>query len=151
MIERMVLPPVLCVVLAAPALASGWDDFVARCLDPYEHLSPAVTEGLAAVPDSALREDRLMFEAVAGGAVMVLEVTPEDGERACGLQVPAGAVPCVAAFEDWRRTAISAGRYQTEEDGTLLSTEWIEPRLRMAMKRDGQGVSFRIVETDLES
>ncbi|WP_299151642.1 hypothetical protein [uncultured Tateyamaria sp.] len=141
-------------VLAFAAVAGGaqadtaWEMFVARCLDPFEHQSVAIVDGLAAQPIDQMHEARRAFGPNADGYVLVVDKAPSVGERACGVEA-ATADPSTAE-RAWRYAQLSAGRYVPEGDW-LVSNEWIEPRVMVRSDVSGVRASYWIVETDLES
>lgn len=135
---------------AAPA-ASAWDMFVARCLDPYENLALAIHAGLDQQPAEQMREGQTVFGPTPEGHVMTINVLPDEGERACAVRAAGESRGDVTAFAAWRAEAVLSGRYAEDSDGTLLSGEWIEPRLRVDVQQGTSGARYEVIETELES
>lgn len=142
-------PPTRCVLafcvtlLPGVALAGpGWDAFVARCLDPFEHQTLPIVDGLAEQPADQMHDAIRVYAADA--FTLLLDAAPAMGDRACAVEVPEAALDAMA--EDWVSEQVASGRYVREADW-LVSNEWIEPRV---MVRIGDG-AFHVVETDLES
>lgn len=132
-------------ILALPAVAQagpGWDAFVARCLDPFEHQSLPIVDGLDAQPADSMHEARRVF--AGHDFVLFLDAAPTEGERACAVE-PAhkGDDPMA---RDWVTVQLAKGRY-VQDAGWLVSHEWIEPRVMVQIEAG----TFRVVETDLES
>ncbi len=139
------------VLCAAPlaAQADAWDEFVARCLDPYEHLSFEVVSGLDPQPVDQMHDARRVYGPTDEGYLLVLDAAPSLGERACSVEF-AGAEDSQAAHA-WMVEQLASGRYATGENGWLVSQDWIEPRLMVRAETSNARTYYAVVETDLES
>lgn len=142
-------PPTRCVLALCATLlpgvavaGPGWDAFVARCLDPFEHQTLPIVDDLAEQPADQMHDAIRVYAADA--FTLLLDAAPATGDRACAVEVPAAAVDAMA--EDWASAQVASGRYVREADW-LVSNEWIEPRVMVRI----DGGAFRVVETDLES
>ena len=144
--------PMVCLGLAFGANAAqagtAWELFVARCLDPFEHLSLPVVDGLKAQSIDQMHEARRVYGPTAEGYLLVLDVAPREGERACLVEVAGKEVS--QAETEWRAVQTSQGRY-VPNGGWLISNEWIEPRVKMRSKATAARTVYEMVETDLES
>jgi hypothetical protein len=152
------LGPFLVCLLAGSVQAGAWEEFQARCLDPYENLEPAVFDDLKKVNLSDPRVPVSRYGAhfaLSDGAILASDPAPlQVGERLCavhGLADPSGA-------KAWIADQLAREFYEIEErsaDGSfaLLSNLWIEPKLNVsvAFEQGGEYVIYQIVETDLES
>lgn len=138
----------LCVVPSL-ATADAWDMFVARCLDPYEHLSLEIVGDLPRQPQDQMHEARQVFGPSDEGYLLVLDAAPTTGERLCAVEVPAREKSQSA--DDWFEVQLSGGRYVTGEDGWVMTHEWIEPRLMVRADVSDKRTFYAVVETDLES
>ncbi len=136
---------VLLSILPMAAQAGGWEEFQARCLDPYENLFPPIVAGLDSVGTSVNEPGYRLSER----EVLVIELTPEDAASACRLDDQTGQSE--AAFDQWITAAVAAGRYEKVSDDTWNSYEWIEPRIAVQKRQQGHSVTLRVMETDLES
>ncbi|MGR3502182.1 hypothetical protein [Pseudaestuariivita sp.] len=139
----------LAVVFAfAPVVASAgqFEVFSARCLDPFEHLTPPVIDGLTAMERGAGYSAYPLPE----GFVLVYETQPEDAEAACsviGRYVRGEAL----RFEIWALEQAEQGRYAESGEGRWLSTTWVEPKVALELTATAESLTMRVVETDLES
>ena len=141
--------PILCLALAGPTQAgAAWDMFEARCLDPYEHLTEPVIDGLSPQPADQMRDAELVF-AAADGLLLVLDAAPEDGNRACAVH-ELGADMLDGAYLSWVDEVTHRQTY-VPDAGMLVSDEWIEPQVHVEATLDGAGAVYRVLETDLES
>ncbi|WP_299044527.1 hypothetical protein [uncultured Tateyamaria sp.] len=141
--------PLVCLALAGAAQAgAAWNMFQARCLDPYEHLTEPVTDGLAQQLADQMRDAELVFAAV-DGLLLVLDAAPDDGNRACAVH-ELGADMLDVAYLDWVAD-VTRRQIYVPEAGMLVSDAWIEPQVHVEASIDGQGVVYRVLETDLES
>lgn len=131
--------------LPMAAQAGGWEEFQARCLDPYENLFPPIVAGLEAVGTSVNEPGYRLSPR----EVLVVELTPDDATSACRLDDQTGQ--SAAAFDKWIATAVTAGRYEKVSDDTWNSFEWIDPRIAVQKRQQGGAVMLRVMETDLES
>jgi hypothetical protein len=141
--------------MATGAHADAWEEFEARCLVPMENMFPFQVDGLNAVSLPGLADGEIAFSGLKGGAILILERTPEDGFGACRVFQAEG--PAVAKFEAWADTQLASMRYVTDpqaaaqNDVALLSNMWIEPVIGVQMRRAKGGVEMRALETELES
>ena len=144
--------PFLCLLLLMGAgtahAGSAWDMFVARCLDPFEHQSLPIVDGLDPLPVDQTHAARRVYGPSAEGYVLVLDGAPEIGERACAVIVSRKDLSPQA--DVWLDAQMTAGRY-VPEGGWLMSHEWIEPRVMVRAEQSDTGSLFVVVETDLES
>lgn len=144
--------PIVCIALvlgAGPALAGdAWDMFVARCLDPFEHQTLPVVNGLTPQPVDQMRKARRVFGPSEEGYLLVLDAAPRDGDRACAVEVPGEDVS--EAADAWARLQASTRRY-VRDGAWLVSNEWIEPRVKVRIAADMARTAYTVVETDLES
>jgi hypothetical protein len=140
MIKAMLLS-----ILPLTAQAGGWEEFQARCLDPYENLFPPIVDGLEPVSSS---ENEPAYR-LSDREVLVIELTPEDAASACRLDDQTGQ--SAAAFDEWISSAVAAGRYEKVGPDTWNSFEWIEPRVAVQKRQQGGSVTLRVMETELES
>lgn len=152
------LGPFLVCLLAGGAQAGAWEEFQARCLDPYENLEPAVFDDLTKidVPEPRIEVSRYGAHfALEDGAVLASDPAPlGNGERLCavhGVAKPSGA-------KAWMAEQLAQKFYELEERSdagsfALLSNLWIEPKLNVSVQfeQSGDYVVYQIVETDLES
>lgn len=152
------LGPFLVCLLAGSANAGAWEEFQARCLDPYENLEPAVFDDLEKIDLSEPRVPVSRYGAhfaLMDGAVLASDPAPLGiGERLCavhGMATPSGA-------KAWIVDQLAQEFYEIEDgsaDGSfaLLSNLWIEPKLNVSVEfeQGGDYVVYQIVETDLES
>jgi len=136
-------------LLPLEAKADAWDEFVARCLDPYEHLTLEVVAGLEPQPLEQMHEAQRVFGPTEEGYLLVLDAAPTSGERACAIEY-AGLEQSQAAH-DWMVEQLASGRYVTGEDGWMVSQDWIEPRLMVRAETGMSRTYYAVVETDLES
>jgi len=135
MLAALVLP-------AAAQAGPGWDAFVARCLDPFEHQSLPIVADLNPQPADPMHDARRVF--AGPDFVLFLDAAPTEGARACAVE-PAHAGDDPVA-RDWMAAQLTQGRY-VQDAGWLVSQEWIEPRVMVRIETG----AFRVVETDLES
>ena len=144
--------PILCMALTFGAGAaqaeSAWDMFVARCLDPYEHLTLAVTEGLQKQPIDPANETRQVFGPTPEGFLLVLDEAPNEGVRSCAVEW-AGQEKTEEELA-WRYDQLSEGLYVPDGEW-LVSNEWIEPRVIVRIDTTDELTIYTVVETDLES
>jgi len=144
--------PIWCIALvlgAGPALAGdAWDMFVARCLDPYEHLTLPVVDGLVPQPVDQTRKARRVFGPSEEGYLLVLDAAPRDGERACAVEGPGQDMS--EAADAWVQLQTVTRRY-VRDGAWLVSNEWIEPRVKVRIAADMARTAYTVVETDLES
>ncbi len=122
--------------------------FVARCLDPFEHQTLPIVDGLAPHPIDQMHEARRVYGPSAEGYLLVLDAAPALGDRACAVEVP-HAAPSQDA-QAWQEAQIATGRYVPEGEW-LMSNEWIEPRVMMRAEQSDARTLYAVVETDLES
>ena len=122
--------------------------FQARCLDPYEHLTEPVTDGLAPQPADQMRDAELVF-AAPDGLLLVLDAAPDDGNRACAVHA-LGADMLDGAYLAWV-DEVTQRQIYVPDAGMLVSDEWIEPQVHVEASIDGAGAVYRVLETDLES
>jgi hypothetical protein len=117
------LGPFLVCLLAGGAQAGAWEEFQARCLDPYENLEPAVFDDLTKIDVPEPRIEVSRYGAKAWMAEQLAQKFYELEERS------------------------DAGSF------ALLSNLWIEPKLNVSVQfeQSGDYVVYQIVETDLES
>ena len=120
----------------------GWDVFVARCLDPFEHQTVAIVGDLTEQPADQMHDAVRVY--AADGFTLLLDAVPALGDRACAVEIQGAGQDKMARA--WMEAQLSSGRYQRDADW-LVSNEWIEPRVMVRID-DG---AFRVVETDLES
>ena len=141
----------LIAVLPVSATAGTWAEFVSHCLDPYEVFAVPVVGfpqmELADRPET-FSEDAVFYGPSGTGSIMVTDPLPPEGARACAMM---GAAADADDFGDWRKAQIEAGRYLQERSGALLSTDWIEPKIRLHSEIADSIAVYRIVETYLES
>lgn len=152
------LGPFLACLLAGGAQAGAWEEFQARCLDPYENLEPAVFDDLTRVglvgPSVEVSLHGAHF-ALEGGGFLASDPAPlGEGERLCA--VDGSPQPSVA--EAWIAEQVAQKFYELKErsdDGSFvaISNLWIEPKLNVSVRyvQEGDYVVYLIVETDLES
>ena len=131
------------------AQADAWDEFVDRCLDPYEHLAFEIVTGLEAQPIDQMHDARRVYGPTDEGYLLVLDAAPSLGERACSIEF-AGVEDSQAAH-DWMVEQVASGRYALGDDGWLVSQDWIEPRLMVRAEASKARTYYAVVETDLES
>ncbi len=146
-LRRCVMTLAICMPIAAQA--DAWDEFVARCLDPYEHLSFEVVSGLDVQPVDQMHDARQVYGPTEEGYLLVLDAAPSIGERACSVEF-AGVEDSQAA-RDWMIEQVASGRYALGDDGWLVSQDWIEPRLMVRAEASKARTYYAVVETDLES
>ncbi len=137
------------VALPGAAAADAWDMFVARCLDPFEHQSLAVVDGLSPQPVDQMLDASHVFGPTDEGYILVLNAAPRDGERACAVEYAGHEVSQGAA--DWLAEQADTGRYVPAPTPWMMSNEWIEPRVMMRVEVTAVRTAYEIVETDLES
>ncbi|WP_415404611.1 hypothetical protein [Tateyamaria sp. SN3-11] len=135
-------------ISGAAQAGTAWDMFVARCLDPFEHQTLPITDGLKAQPIDQMHEARRVYGPTEEGFVLVLDAAPSEGERACVVEVAAKEM--TDAELAWRYAQLSAGRY-APEGAWLVSHEWIEPRVMVRTGSSQARTFYAVVETDLES
>lgn len=149
---RAIRAPIWCMALflgAGPALAGdAWDMFVVRCLDPFEHLTLPVVDGLEPQPVDQARKARRVYGPSEEGYLLVLDAAPRDGERACAVEVPGQDMS--GAAQAWARLQTVTQRY-VRDGAWLVSNEWIEPRVKVRIAPDMARTVYSVVETDLES
>ena len=129
----------------AASAGSAWDLFQAHCLDPFEHQTEPVVEGLEPMAPEATQLRYRGPEAL----VLVVDAAPEEGLRSCAVLEP-GAEALDASYLSWVNDATEQQLYKPE-DGILASEEWIEPQVHVEAFMDGTGAVYMVVETDLES
>ncbi|MGR3615044.1 MAG: hypothetical protein ACU0BB_03260 [Paracoccaceae bacterium] len=137
--------------LPVSATAGTWAEFVAHCLDPYEVFSLPVTtlpEMEIDRPPEEFSAEAIYYGPTETGSIMVTDPVPAEGERACAMM---GAVSDAEVYREWRSEQLTTGRYRKESSGTLLSTEWIEPKIRLRGDIAGPFAVYMVTETDLES
>lgn len=149
---RILIAGVISAMIAPAAQADPWEEFTAVCLDAYEALNfPVVGEFREIVPDQPIEgfsADAKVFGPTDSGAVVVSDPAPEEGRRACAL---IGGGDAFDAFRAWRDEQLANGRYELDADGeSLISVDWVEPRLRVSAHLNGTEPEFIILETDLE-
>jgi hypothetical protein len=154
------LGPFLVCLLAGGAQAGAWEEFQARCLDPYENLEPAVFDDLTKidVPEPRIEVSRYGAHfALEDGAVLFSDPAPvSDGERLCGAY---GSDRETELSDRWIEAQLAERNYEVTLETyagrhtELQSTLWIEPRLTVSILRDLDAglVTYQILETDLES
>lgn len=145
---RRCLSALIC-CLPVAASADAWDMFVARCLDPYEHLSLEIIGNLPEQPIDQMHDARRVYGPTDEGYLLVLDDAPVIGERACAVE--ATGEPASGAAKAWVEMQLASGRYREADNGWLVSHEWIEPRLMVRVQSSAARTSFAVVETDLES
>ena len=140
---------ILCLWSATAVLGGpAWDMFQARCLDPYEHQTEPVVEGLDRQPVDQMHEAQLVY-AGRDGLLLVLDAAPSDGNRSCSVVTPS-VDGMDDGYLDWVRDVTQRQIYVPEGD-MLASAEWIEPQVHVAATLDAVGATYRVLETDLES
>lgn len=137
------------VLLPGTASADAWEMFVARCLDPFEHQSLAIVDGLKAQPIDQMHDARRVFGPTVEGYLLVVDAAPSVGERACGVEFAGNEMSQGAA--DWLSQQAETGRYEPDQAQWLVSNEWIEPRVMVRTEVTAIRTAYEIVETDLES
>lgn len=144
--------PIVCLALITAAgsarAGTAWEMFVERCLDPFEHQSLPIVDGLAPQPGDQMHDARRVYGPSAEGYLLVLDAAPTVGERACAVEVPRAERSNDA--QAWQEAQIAEGRY-VPENGWLMSHEWIEPRVMMRAELSDNRTFYTVVETDLES
>lgn len=144
--------PIVCLALifgaGAAQAGTAWDMFVARCLDPYEHLTIAITEGLQLQPIDQMHEARQVFGPTPEGYLLVLDEAPSVGVRTCSVEL-AGKEKTDAELA-WRYDQLRKGLYVPDGEW-LVSNEWIEPRVIVRTKSTDAHTIYVVAETDLES
>jgi len=152
------LGPFLACLLAGSVHAGAWEEFEARCLDPYENLAQAVFDDLTPVEvlkphvNVSLHGGHFALE---DGAVLTSDPTPlMSGERLCAVYGRAQSDDA----QVWITKKLAEKSYELEgrtEDGSFiaLTNLWIEPKLNVSVEfeQGGAYVVYQIVETDLES
>lgn len=142
----------ICVAVALFAgsaqAGTAWETFVARCLDPFEHQSLPVVDGLRAQPIDQMHEARRVFGPTQEGYILILDAAPRVGERACIVEVPGQAGSRDGMI--WRAAQLLQNRY-VSEGAWLVSTEWIEPRVKVRIETRAERTIYAVLETDLES
>lgn len=138
------------VMLPGPVWAgSAWEMFEARCLDPYEHLTEPVIDGLAAQPVDGMHENLRTYGPTADGYLLVLDAAPTVGERTCSVY-KLGNADFEPSFASWAEVNKTTGRY-LQEPGRYVSNQWIEPQLHLMAEVRPEGLHYQVTETDLES
>lgn len=137
------------IALPGAASADAWAMFVDRCLDPYEHQSLAIVEGLTAQPIDQMHEAVRVFGPTDEGYFLVVNAAPREGERACAVEFPGHEASQAAA--DWLAEQTDTGRYVPGTPPWIMSNEWIEPRVMMRAEFTDARTAYEIVETNLES
>ncbi|MEP2891917.1 hypothetical protein [Tateyamaria sp.] len=132
----------------AAQAGTAWDMFVARCLDPFEHLTLAVTEGLQAQPIDQMHEARLVYGPTPEGYLLVLDEAPSVGVRTCAVEFVGKEM--TQAELAWRDEQFAKNLYVPDGDW-LVSNEWIDPGVMMRTKSTDSHTTYVVVETDLES
>lgn len=142
--------PIVCFALMLGAGAAqaetAWDMFVARCLDPYEHLTLAITEGLRAQPIDQMHEDRKVYGPTPEGFLLILDEAPSDGVRTCAVELAGKEMTDAEA--DWREAQVSEGLYVVDGDW-LVSHDWITPGIKMRTEATDARTIYSVAETDL--
>ncbi|WP_299704680.1 hypothetical protein [uncultured Tateyamaria sp.] len=128
---------------------SAWDMFEARCLDPYEHLTEPVVDGLAVQPVDGMHESLRAYGPTDDGYLLVLDAAPAAGERTCSVY-KLGNTDFEPAFVSWAEANKISGRY-LPEPGRYVSNQWIEPQLHLMAEIRPEGLHYQVMETDLES
>jgi hypothetical protein len=148
MLHTLVMLGVFWASASAAQVGTAWEMFVHRCLDPFEHQTLPVVDGLRAQPVDQMHEARRVFGPTPEGFVLVLDAAPKVGERACIVEVATEEI--TQAEVAWRHTQLSEGRYTPDGDW-LVSHEWIEPRVMVRSEASPSRTFYTVVETDLES
>lgn len=147
MIHRLAI---LMILTAGTAQAeTAWDMFTARCLEPYENQALAIHDGLKAQSADQAQEGETVFEPTPEGFILVLNTAPDEGERSCSVHNPSASEPD-QAYVSWIENAMDRQVY-VPVDGVLSSNEWIEPQLQFEGNFNDDGVTYEIIETELES
>lgn len=150
-VSRMTRWALALILAGGAAQAEGvWDVFEARCIDTFENHAPANVAGLTV---HSTKGSRTFFGPITRDAYIVVDVEPSDGDRSCGLMI-ANSAACtshVVHHGIWRTEAVKQNRYASSDDGMLLTTEWIEPRLKFEARSGELGTFYEIIETELES
>ena len=132
-------------ILPLAAQAGGWEEFEARCLDAYENMFLPVVDGLEPL---ASRDHEPGYR-LSDLETLVLELAPDDAFSACRLDDQTGQ--SAAGFDAWIAAGVAAGRYEKVSQDTWSSNQWIEPRIAVQKRQQGNSVVLRVMETDLES
>jgi hypothetical protein len=132
-------------MLPLAAQAGGWEEFQARCLDPYENMFLPIVDGLEPV---ASRDHEPGYR-LSDLETLVLELAPDDAYSACRLDDQSGL--SAARFDAWIAAGVASGRYEKVGENIWNSNQWIEPRIAVQKLEQGTTVVLRIVETELES
>ncbi|KNG94507.1 hypothetical protein [Pseudaestuariivita atlantica] len=136
-----------CLVMAGEPLAAGqFEVFAARCLDPFEHFTPPIVQGLEPMEAEAGYSAYGLPE----GFVLIYETPPAQDLAACTV-LGRPARGNVLEFEIWAIDQVAIGRYEEIEAGRWLSTDWIEPKVAVELDVTAEAVAMRVRETDLES